>query len=156
MAFSYDFDFNPAVAYIRLLLPDTVEDAAKNLPVFQDAEIERLYTIQQMQFQSSMFFSPPAGRILPFAPVSLLRVAALGLDIIANNAAFTSLVTQLMDVKLSAKDASAMIAARANQYRQTDDEAGAFAIIEQVFTTWGFQDRFWRQTQRQMGGGGIA
>lgn len=156
MAFSYDFNTNPAVAYIRLLLPDTTEDPAKNLPIFQDNEIERLYTVQQMQFQSSMFFSPPAGRILPATPVSLLRVAALGLDIIANNAAFTSLVTQLMDIKLSAKDASAMIAARANQYRQTDDEAGAFAIVEQCFTGWGFQDRYWNQIARMQGGGSIA
>jgi len=156
MSFSYNFDAAPAIAYVRLLIPDTVQDAAKQLPVFSDEEINAFYTIQGSQFQSSMFYSPPQSRAIPSTPLSYLRVAALALDTMANNAAVASLITQLMDIKMSAKDAAAMLAARANQYRQTDDESGAFAVIEQVTTVWGFQQRWWNQISRLQGGGGIA
>lgn len=152
MSFTYDFNTFPQIAYVRLLIPDTVEDAAKNLPIFSDEEINAFYFIQGRTWQTSMFWSANAGAYLPSTPVSYLRVAALALGTIANNAAFTSLVVQLMDVKLSAKDASAMLAARADQYRQIDDESGAFAIIEQVTTVWGFNQRFWSQWQRQQAG----
>ncbi len=153
--FTYDFATNPQVAYVRLLIPDTVNDPTKNLPIFSDEEIQAFYVIQLSQFQSSMFFSARAGLNLPATPLSYLRVAALAIDTIASNAAQLSIVTKLLDVNLNPRDASAALAARANQYRQTDDESGAFVVIEQCSTTWATQDRWWRQWQRQQGGGGL-
>jgi len=107
-------------------------------------------------FQSSMFYSPPAGRNIPMSPVSLLRVAAIGIDIIASNSAQLALITKLLDVNLNPAAAAKILADRADKYRQIDDESGAFAIIEQVNTTWAFYDRYFKQIQRQTGGGGGA
>ncbi len=108
--------------------------------------------------RSGVYFavvSGGAGRNLPSTPLAYLRVAALALDTMASNAAQISIVTKLLDVNLSPKDGAAMLAARANQYRTTDDESGAFVIIEQCSTVWAFRDRFWKQVQRMQGGGGI-
>lgn len=151
--FTYDFNSNPQVAYVRLMIPDTVNTDAQPA-VFNDNEINAFYTIQQSQFQSSMFFSWPAGRNLPSQPVSYLRVAALALDTLANNSAQLGIITKLLDVSLSPKDAAAALAARADSLRKTDDESGAFVVVEQVNTVWAFIDRYWKQVQRQTAGGG--
>lgn len=153
MSFTYDFTTNPQVAYVRLLIPDTT-NALPNTPIFTDEEITAFYFIQASQFQSSMFFSGPAGRTLPSTPLSYLRVAALALDTMASNAAQVSIISQLLDVHLSPQAASAMLAARADNYRKVDDESGAFAIIEQCNTVWATRDRWRKQLARQTGGGG--
>ncbi len=150
--FSYSFDSNPLVAYVRLLISDTVNTDA-NPAIFSDTEITAFYAIQQSQFQSSMFFSGPAGRNLPLSPVSYLRVAALALDSLASNKSRLSSITQLLDVHLSPDKAANALRAQAAEYRAVDDDAGAFSIIEQVTTGWAFEQRFWSQIQRQQGGG---
>ena len=155
MSFTYDFNNNPNVAYVRLLIPDTTQNAALYLPIFQDEEINAFYTIQASVFMSPQFWSPPSGSFqLPSSPLSYLRVAALAIDSLASNAAQLAVITKLLDVNVSAKDGAAALQARADKYRQIDDESGAFAIIEQVSTTWAFTDRYWKQVQRQSGGGG--
>jgi hypothetical protein len=145
MAFTYDFTTAPLISYVRLLIPDT--DPAN--PIFQDAEIQAFYFIQSQQFQSSMKYSGPAGQNLPSSPVSYLRVAALALGTLAGNSARLSAVIGLLDVKLDPSKASDMLRAQAAEYRAIDDDAGAFAIIEQCTTSWGFIDRYWSQVQRQ-------
>jgi len=149
--FSYSFDTNPLVANVRLLISDTV-NTDENPAIFNDDEINAFYRIQQSQFQSSMFFSGPAGRILPLTPVSYLRVAALALDSLASNKARLSSITKLLDVSLSPDKAALALRDQAKAYRETDDDAGAFCIYEQVSTCWSFRDRFWSQIQRQQGG----
>jgi len=149
--FSYDFDTAPLVANIRLLISDTI-NTEENPAIFSDTEINAFYRIQQSQFQSSMFFSGPAGRNLPLTPVSYLRVAALALDSLASNKARLSSITKLLDVSLSPDKAALALRDQAKCYRETDDDAGAFAIYEQVTTVWSFRDRFWSQIQRQQGG----
>ena len=153
--YTYDFDTNPQVAYVRLMIPDTV-NTEEQPAIFNDNEINAFYRIQQSQFQSSMFFSGVAGRNLPSLPVSYLRVAALALDTLANNSAQLGIITKLLDVSLSPKDAAAALQSRADSLRKTDDESGAFVVVEQVNTVWGYLDRYWKQVQRQTGGGGIA
>lgn len=147
------FTYNPQAPtdadLVRQLIPDTVNTDAQPA-IFNDYEIANLFTIQQRTFQSGMYFSPPAGRNLPNSPVSLLRVAAIGIDIIANNAALLQQIAKLLDVSLS--QAAAALGDRAQRYRQIDDESGAFAIIEQVKTTWDYTTRFWNQIQRMQGG----
>jgi hypothetical protein len=154
MAFSYDFEANPQVALVRALIPDTVDDPPTMPCKFSDREIMAFYQIQQMQFQSSMFFSGSAGRNLPLSPVSILRVAALALDALAGLAARSGGVTKLLDVSLQPMERNAIqLRAQAMQYRQVDDESGAFVIFEQCTTVWAFRNRFWAQVQRQTGGG---
>ncbi len=152
--FTYDFTTNPQVAYVRLLIPDTVDDPPTMAAKFSDDEIMAFYQIQASQFQSSMFFSGVAGRNLPQTPLSYLRVAALALDTLAGLAARSGGVTKLLDVSLQPAERNAIqLRAQAAQYRQVDDESGAIVIIEQCATVWATRDRFWNQIQRQSGGG---
>jgi hypothetical protein len=152
MSWTYDFDTNPAIAYVRLLIPDT--DSTKQ--IFADEEITALYFIQRSQFQSSMYFSGAQGRNLPALPLSYLRVAALALDTLANNKGKLGSVIQLLDVKLSWKDAAQILRDGAANYRTVDDDAGALVIIEQTNTDWSFRDRIEKQFQRQQLGGGVS
>ncbi len=138
---------NPAIDYPRLLIADT--NAAQ--PIFQDEEIQAATQIQQYQFQSSMFYSGAMGRNLPSSPVSFLRVAALLLDSLATNKGRLASVQALLDVKLDASKAAKALQDQAASYRQTDDESGAFMIIEQCNDYFSFSDRFWKQVQRQSG-----
>ncbi len=149
LSFSYQFGNYPTIDYPRLLISDTQELNH----IFEDSEILAAYQINAAQFQSSMFFSPPAGRNLPSQPVSYLRCAALLLDALAANKSRLSSITQLLDVKLSPQFAAKSLRDQAQSYRDVDDNSGAFMIIEQCPTTWAFQDRFWNQVQRQQGGG---
>ncbi len=144
--FTYNFTTAPLVSYVRLLISDTQAPG-----IFSDEEIAAFYNIQAAQFQSSMFYSYPAGQNLPSSPVSYLRVAALALDSMSTNLSRVSSVLQVLDVKLN-PNASDQMRKDAANYRQVDDEAGAFAIIEQCTTVWGFSDRYWNQVQRQSGG----
>lgn len=145
--FSYNTNPFDAVSYVRLLISDTESPG-----IFSDEEINAFYAIQRAQFQSSMFYSYPAGQNLPAQPVSYLRVAALALDSLASNRARLSSITQLLDVHLDPAVASKSLRDQAADYREVDDNAGAISIIEQCTTTWGFRDRFWNQVQRQSGG----
>ncbi len=154
MSFSYQFGANPQIDYPRLLISDTQEFAgspAIQAYVFEDSEILAAYQICASQFQSSMFYSGTAGRNLPQSPVSYLRVAALLLDALASNRARLGGLTQLLDVKLDPNVASKTLRDQAASYRDTDDNAGAFMIIEQCNDQFSFRDRFWSEVQRQQG-----
>lgn len=158
MAAITPFTYNPQnptdADLVRQLIPDTTNTDAQP-GIFNDYEIQNLFTIQARVFQSSMFFSGQAGLNVPSNPVALLRVAATALDIIASNAAQLSLITKLLDVQLAPSAAAKMLADRADKYRQIDDENGAFAIIEQCPTVWSVRDRWWNQVARMTGGGAI-
>lgn len=147
MSFTYSFTDAPAIAYVRLLISDTTAPG-----IFSDEEITAFYAIQRSQFQSSMFYSYPAGQNLPLQPLSYLRVAALALDSLASNQARLASITQLLDVHLAPSVAAKSLREQADNYRQVDDDSGAMAIIEQCPTVWAFQDRYWNQIQRQSGG----
>lgn len=153
MAATTPFTYNPAdptdADLIRQLIPDTV-NTDDQPAIFNDYEIANLFTIQRRVAQSSMFFSGPAYRNLPYSPVSLLRVAAIGIDIVANSTALLQQISKLLDVSIrtAAKD----LGDRAQKYRDIDDDSGAFAIIEQCCTMWAFNQRVWSQIQRMQGG----
>lgn len=152
MAFTYQGGANPQIDYIRLLIPDT--DPTQ--PIFDDTEIESFYQIQASVFQSGMFFSGQQGRNLPGTPVDYYRVAALALDVMANNKAKLGAVSKLLDVSL--QDIGKLVDAirsGARAYREQSDDAGSFMIIEQTNTDWSFRDRWWKQWQRQSAGAGL-
>lgn len=149
MSFSYTFGANPAVDYPRLLISDTVEDGH----IFEDQEINAATLIQANVFQSAQFYSGVQGAYLPSTPVSYLRIAALLLDSLASNRARLANVVQILDVKLDPSKASEALRDQAKNYREIDDDSGAIMIIEQVNDIFSFRDRFWKQVQRQQGGG---
>ena len=144
MSFSYNLGSNPVIDYPRLLMSDT--QSVNH--IFEDEEINALSTIVSLQYQSSQFYSGPAGKNLPTSPVSYLRIAALGLDSLAANKARLASIKQLLDVKLDSSDAAIQLRATAKEYRDVDDDAGAFMIIEQVNDDFSFRDRFWKTVQR--------
>ena len=144
---------NPMIDYPRLLVSDTEQfDANGNqIYIFSDQEILNMYQIMATNFQSSMFYSPPAGQNLPQSPVSYLRVAAYLLNSVAANKSKLASIQQLLDVKQDPSKAAQELRATAKQYLDMDDNAGAFAIIEQCNDYFSFRDRFWKQVQRQSG-----
>jgi hypothetical protein len=144
--YSYGYGANPAIDYPRLLISDTAAPF-----VFADEEITAVTNIQALNFQSSMRWTAPAGQNLPSSPVSYLRIAAMLLDALAANKSRLSTIQQLLDVRLSGADSAIQLRTTAAEYRAVDDDAGAFAIIEQCSTEWAFRDRFWAQVQRQSG-----
>ncbi len=145
MSFSYGFGANPTIDYPRMLIGDTVEAGH----IYEDSEINSAYAIQANVWQSSMFYSGSGGRTLPSTPVSYYRVAALLLDSLASNRARLGGVTKLLDVTLSLGAVAKSLHDQANCWRELDDNSGAFVMIEQTNTTFGFLDRFWKQVQRQ-------
>ncbi len=146
MAFSYGYGTNPQIDYPRLLIADTVDLNH----IFEDSEIQAAYQIQAAQFQTGMFWSGSAGANLPSTPVSYLRVAALLLDSIACSNARLAGVMTVLGIKMDTGKAAQVLRDQAKDYRSTDDDAGAFAIIEQVNNEWSFADRFWKTVQRNV------
>lgn len=144
MSFTYNLGANPTIDYPRMLIGDT----QPTNHIFEDEEITSAYAIQAAQFQSSMLYSFGAGQNLPSSPVSYLRVAALLLDALASQKARLA-VANLLDAKTDFQAASKQLHAQAEAWREVEDNAGAFMIIEQCTTTWGFLDRFYKQVQRQ-------
>lgn len=147
MSFSYQLGANPQIDIPRLLISDT----QSTNHVFEDQEILMFYVVQQSMFQSSMQYAGTSGQNLPSNPVSYLRVAALALDSLAANKSRLASVTELLDVKLSVDKAADQLRKQAAEYRDIEDNAGAFAIIEQTPTVWAFADRYWKGVQRQQG-----
>ena len=156
-SFSYNFGANPPIDYPRLLISDTQQfapDGTTPIYVFADQEIQAATAIANLPFQSAQYFSYPAGQNIPPQPITYLRVAALLLDCLAANKARLSSIQKLLDVELDPVKAATVLHEQAQAYRDVDDNSGAFMIIEQVNDLFSFQDRFWRQVQRQSGGGG--
>lgn len=154
MSFSYSEGNNPMIDYPRILISDT-QNTSETPCLFQDSEIMAMYAVQAATLQSSMYFTAPAGNTLPSQPLSYLRVAALLLDSLASNKAYLASIKALPDVKLDSSDAAKALHEQAQSYRDVEDNSGAFMIIEQVTTGFGFTQRFWNQVARMSGGGGV-
>src|SRR5688572_3414425 len=144
--FTYRYGANPRIDYVRMLIGDTVCEGH----IFEDSEIESAYAIQAAQFQSSMLYDNLQSPGLPATPVSYLRVAALLMDSLASNRTRLMGVTKLLDVTLSDSLSVARgLRDQANQWREVEDNSGAFVIVEQCHTIGGFLQRFYSQIQRR-------
>ncbi len=158
MSFSYGLGLNPPVAnppidYPRLLVSDTTEFAANGTTrvyIFEDAEILAAAAINSATWLSMQFYSGPGGAYFPTSPVNYLRTAAILLDSLAANRARLSSIKQVLDIKLDPALAAKNLKDQAQDYRDADDNSGAIIIAEQVNTQYAFQDRWWKQIQRQM------
>ena len=152
--FTYTGGANPPIDYPRLLISDTVQYAPDGITpvyVFSDEEIGAMTTIVTLPFQSAQFYSPPAGRTLPQSPTTYLRIAAGLLDCMAANKSKLASVKRILDVELDPASAAKWLRQMAQEYRDADDNSGAFMIIEQVNNDWTLTQRYWNQVQRQQG-----
>ncbi len=145
MSFSYQLGANPIIDYPRILCRDT--DPTRVM--FQDEEIRAIANIETFAFQSGMFYTFPGGANLPSAPIPYRRIAATMLDAVAADNSRLAAITGLLDVKLDPGKTAEALSARARELRETDDNNGAFMIVEQVTNWFSFRDRFWSQIQRQ-------
>ena len=147
---------NPPIDYIRGLVSDTVEfapDGVTPVYIFSDQEIQ-MFTAMQSQalgWQSTQYYSPPAGAFLPSAPTGYLRIAATMLNALASNKSRLASIKKLLDVQLDSSDAAIQLRDTSQMYLDMDDNSGAVAIIEMVNDYFSFRDRFWKQVQRQSG-----
>lgn len=146
----------PQIDFPRVLIPDVGGNSVlpNNGFIYSDQEILGFGQINASQWQSGMFWSGPAGvSMYPAPPSNYYRIAAVALNSLAGNSARLLAISQLLDVKLqNVQQVVAAMQAVAKQYLLMDDNSGAFAIAEQVQTSWNFIDRYWSQVQRQSGG----
>jgi len=144
---------NPPIDYIRGLIADTVQynAAGQQVNIWADEEIQMFTQMQTATFQSSMFYSGPAGQFVPPTPAAYLRIAAYMLQAQAASKAKLASVQKLLDVTLDPSKAADALRTQAQTYLDMDDNTGAFVIAEQVNDMWSFRDRFWKQVQRQSG-----
>ncbi len=151
--FTYQGGANPTIDYIRLLVSDTQQfapDGTTPIFVFGDSEIQAAYVIEQNVWMSPQFFSGVMGQTTEQnPPVSYRRVAATLLDALAANKSRLASIKQMLDVKLDSSDAAIQLRETAQALRDTEDNSGAFVIIEQVNDEWSFRDRFWKTIQRE-------
>ncbi len=154
MSFTYNQGANPPIDFPRFLSSDTVQfdDQGQRVYAFSDEEIQAATTIEMSVWQSAQFWTPPRGlTTLPAPPYPWRRIAATLLDALAANQARLGIISKLLDVTLNPNAAKSM-REQAQALRDTDDNSGAFVIIEQVNDQFSFRDRFFKQVQRQQGG----
>ena len=153
--FSYQFGANPPIDYPRLMISDTnqfLPDGVTPGYVFADQEILAITQVVASTFQSSQYYSPPQGQFLPQGVVMpWYRIAAALLDCMAANKAKLSSIKRILDVQLDSSDAAKFLQAQAKEYRDLDDNSGAFVIIEQVNNEATLYQRYWNQVARQQG-----
>lgn len=127
MAFTYDVS-SPG-GQVRLLIFDTNSDSY----VYEDAEIAAFLTLEHG---------------------SVRRAAALALEGIASNEAFTLKVVQLLDLKTDGAQTATALMSRAKELRAQallDDaaESGGFDIAEWVNDSFTFRQRIINQALRR-------
>ncbi len=148
MSFTYDFATDPLISRVRLLVADT--DA--NNPVFNDDEVNAALQMESSQglFVSGQAASMGNGVAIPPIPqvYSVYRAAAILLDCLASNKARLSAIQQLLDVKLSPELAAKALRDSAQSYRDTEANAGHFAIAEMAGDDFSTRERVWKQLLR--------
>jgi hypothetical protein len=142
MSFSYQMGANPVIDYVRLLIADTNPEQ----PIFQDQEIYSAYNII-----TTFVIVPGGGGQAPvnssYTP-SYYRVAAILLDSLAANKSALAAVLKVLDISLDLSKAAQELRATAKEYRDVEDNSGAFAIVEWVPNNFAAFERVWKQLLR--------
>lgn len=144
MSFSYDFDTNPTIATVRLLVSDTVD--VPPLPIWQDVEIQAALNM----FSSQGIIIGLSGYNVPVPPpqiYSYRRAAALLLRSLAGNKARLSVIG-LLDVKLTAQAAAQALRQLADDYVTSEENDGYFAVSEMVQDAFSMRERLWKMLYR--------
>lgn len=144
MSFTYSFSSNPTVAYVRLLVSDTVGTAP--LPIWQDEEITaalNLFSSQNIIIGLSGFL--PA--VPPPQTFSYRRTAATLLRALAANQGRMATVG-LLDAKISGPAAAKALQSIADDYVQSEENDGYFAVAEMVQDAFSMRERLWKMLYR--------
>ena len=142
MSWTYGFGSNPQIDYVRLLIADT--NSAQ--PLFQDQEILSAYNI------ISVFCIVPGGSgqatINSAYTPSYYRVAAILLDALASDKARLAAQLKVLDIEMNLQVAAQELRATAKEFRDVEDNSGAFAIVEMVPNNFAAYERVWKQLLR--------
>lgn len=142
MSWSYQYGANPQIDYIRLLIADT----DPNNQVFQDQEILMGYNI------IPIFAIVPGGggqaTINSAYTPSYYRVAAILLDALASDKARLAAQLKVLDIEMNLQVAAQELRATAKEFRDVEDNSGAFAIVEMVPNNFAAYERVWKQLLR--------
>lgn len=145
MSFSYDFQNNPTVATVRLLVSDTVNVAP--LPIWQDVEIQaalNMFNSQNIIIGLSGYY--PA---VPVAQIySYRRAAAMLLRSLAGNKARMATVG-LLDAKVNGAAAANALRAIADDYVTSEENDGYFSVAEMVVNNFSMRERLNAMALRQ-------
>jgi hypothetical protein len=144
MSFSYDFNSNPNVATVRLLVSDT--DNTFPLPIWQDEEIVPILNMFSSQsiIVGLSGFNPV---VQPPQTFSFRRAAATLLRALAGNKARMATVG-LLDAKLNGAQAANALRAIADDYVQSEENDGYFAVSEMVQDAFSMRERLWKMLYR--------
>jgi hypothetical protein len=142
LSWTYQLGANPQIDYPRLLIGDT--DPANQ--IFQDSEILAAYNIV------NVFAIVPSGGgqtvINSSYTPSYYRVAAILLDALAGFKSRLAAQLKVLDIELNVTDAARELRATAKEYRDIEDNSGAFAIVEMVPNDFAAYERVWKQLLR--------
>lgn len=130
---AYTFDVATAVGKVRLLIPDRV--AAE--PIFEDEEIEAFLSIEDDDVR---------------------RAAALALETIASDQAYTLKVIKTLDLQTDGAKTSDALLKRAEKLRgqadkadadaEAEEDGGLFDIAEMPDTAFARRERIWKEGLR--------
>ena len=144
MSFTYDFNSNPTIATVRLLVSDTVN--VSPLPIWQDEEINAALNI----FSSQGVIVGLSGYnpIIPPAQVfGYRRTAATLLRALASTKARMATVG-LLDAKINGAAAANALRAMADDYVTSEENDGYFAVAEMVQDAFSMRERLWKALYR--------
>lgn len=143
--FTYDFQTQPLLSQVRMLIPDTVAPG-----IFSDEEVNQAIYIESSQGLYASGQAVPGGNsVSPGCQVySIRRAAALLVDCIAGNWSKLAVIEQLLDVKLNGPAAGKALRDHAEGLRRTEAMSGAFAIAEWVVDNFTAQERVYKQMLR--------
>lgn len=145
MAFTYQYGANPTIDYPRLLLGDTVSVGH----IWEDSEILAGYSIDVAYAIAPLTGQAPMN--YGGSPASYRRIAATLLDGLAANRSRLAGALQVLDIKLDLGKAAQELREQAKSYRETEDNAGHFAITEMVNDPQQARERVWKQFLRLFG-----
>ena len=120
-----------------------IADTDSANPIFEDAEVEAALNMQSSQF---LYLSPQSqssglGAQSQVQVYSLYRAAAMLLRALASNKSRLASVTQLLDVKLSPKEAAVALRDMAKDWMEMEQNSGAFAIAEMIPNEFAARER---------------
>lgn len=143
MSFTYSWESNPTIAQVRMMVGDT-QDGPAPLPIFQDDEIQGALNANNAQniIIGLSGYNVPLSQVYSFG-----RAAALLLNSI-NATKARIVVSNALDVHVTASAASAALKALAQSYIDQENSAGYFAVAEMGNNAFWYRERLYNQLLR--------
>lgn len=143
MSFTYDWTTNPTIAQLRMMVGDT-ESGPAPLPIFQDDEIQGALNANNAQ---NMILGLSGYSLGVRQVYSFGRAAAMLLNSI-NAAKARIVVSNALDVHVTASAASAALKNLAQSYIDQEASAGYFSVAEMGNNAFWYRERLYNQLLR--------